>query len=63
MPAGGGAAGGRKFSLKNLTELLQAAPGMDLSAMKDLAHGTFNEWKGNAPQTDDVLLIGMRYAA
>jgi serine phosphatase RsbU (regulator of sigma subunit) len=59
----GGEDGRRKFSLKKLTELLQAAPGMDLSAMKELAHGTFNEWKGNAPQTDDVLLIGMRYAA
>lgn len=59
----GGDTGRKKFSMKKLTDLLQGAAGMDLPAVKDLADETFKEWKGNSPQTDDVLLIGLRYAA
>lgn len=59
----GGENGMKKFSLKRLTDLLQSASNMHLADLKTLADGIFNEWKGNTPQTDDVLLIGMRYAA
>ncbi|MGV9012035.1 MAG: SpoIIE family protein phosphatase [Flavobacteriales bacterium] len=59
----GGDTGRKKFSMRKLTEMLQGAADMDLAAIKELADGTFNEWKGNSQQTDDVLLIGLRYAA
>lgn len=59
----GGDNGKKKFSLKRLTELLQSASDMDLASLKELTDRTFTEWKGQSEQTDDVLLIGMRYAA
>ena len=59
----GGEGGRKKFSMKMLPELIEGTADMNLPAIKELADDTFNEWKGNSPQTDDVLLIGLRYAA
>ncbi len=59
----GGDNGRKKFSMKKLTELLIATAGMDLQAVKAQAEHQFAEWKGEHPQTDDVLMIGLRYAA
>jgi hypothetical protein len=46
-----------------LTELLANNAGKDLDQLKALADSSFNEWKGDTHQTDDVLLIGLRIAA
>lgn len=59
----GGETGRKKFSLKRLTELLAANAGQNLDQLKALTDRSFNEWKGGTDQTDDVLLIGLRYAA
>ena len=59
----GGEGGRKKFSLKKLTELLQETSDMDLLGIKARTESAFEEWKGDSPQTDDVMLIGLRYAA
>jgi serine phosphatase RsbU (regulator of sigma subunit) len=59
----GGGDGRKKFSMKRFTEVLRETAHMDLSEVKEHTHRLFLEWKGEHPQTDDVLLIGMRYAA
>jgi serine phosphatase RsbU (regulator of sigma subunit) len=59
----GGRDGRQKLSMKRLTELLRATAHMDLQDVKEHTDQLFHEWKGEHPQTDDVLLIGMRYAA
>jgi serine phosphatase RsbU (regulator of sigma subunit) len=59
----GGEGGRKKFSMKRLTELLEETAEKDLPGIKEHTEAVFREWKGDAPQTDDVLLIGLRYAA
>lgn len=59
----GGETGRKKFSMKRLTELLANNAAQDLDHIKALADSSFNEWKGDTHQTDDVLLIGLRIAA
>lgn len=59
----GGEGGRKKFSMKKLTEELSRTAHMDLLQVKEQTEKVFQEWKGSTPQTDDVLLIGFRYAA
>jgi serine phosphatase RsbU (regulator of sigma subunit)/tetratricopeptide (TPR) repeat protein len=59
----GGKDGKRKFSMKQLMEVLGGTSAMNLVEVKEQAARTFMEWKGETPQTDDVLMIGFRYAA
>lgn len=59
----GGPEGLRKFSMKRLMEILGNTSGMELNDVKQHMEQQFIEWKGSVPQTDDVLLIGLRYAA
>ena len=53
----------RTFSTKRLQELLSATGGMSMQEVKTRTDEMFQQWKGNNAQTDDLLLIGMRYAA
>ena len=59
----GGESGRKKLSLKKLTELLQRTGDLSLLEVKEHTEQLFLEWKGETPQTDDVLVIGLRYAA
>lgn len=59
----GGPDGRKKFSMKRLTELIERTSSQGLSNVKAQAEREFDEWRSGRPQTDDVLLIGMRYAA
>ncbi|MBL7950889.1 MAG: SpoIIE family protein phosphatase [Flavobacteriales bacterium] len=59
----GGTDGRKKFSLRRLNELLEANAAMELPELKIETEKWFNEWKGDTPQTDDVLMIGLSYAA
>ncbi len=59
----GGPEGSKKFSLKRLNRILEGASTLDLTEVKDRTERSFEDWKGGIPQTDDVLLIGLRYAA
>ena len=51
---------GRKFSTKSLKNLLTTAASSKLSEQKNIIGGTFERWKGDGKQIDDVLLIGIR---
>lgn len=50
---------GKKFKYKKLEELLVSTAN-DFNTQKKLLSNTFDEWKGNLEQVDDVLLIGIR---
>lgn len=50
----------RKFSSKRLKELLLDIQGTPIEMQGQLMENAFNNWKGDFPQTDDVLMIGMK---
>lgn len=51
---------GKKFKYKQLNDLLLANSSKTMSDQKDIFEKTFENWKGNLEQVDDVLLIGIR---
>jgi len=53
----------RTLSTKRLAELLSRTEGMSMQEVKTQTDEFFQTWKGDNEQTDDMLLIGMRYAA
>jgi len=50
---------GKKFKYKQLEELLLNNSSLDLQSQKDQLLTTFENWKGNLEQVDDVCIIGM----
>lgn len=50
---------GKKFLSKNLRSLISAGYTEDGSTQKNLLAKAFVNWKGNAEQVDDVMLIGI----
>lgn len=59
----GGADGRKKFSLRRLNEMLEQHSTMDLPALRSETEKWLEEWRGNTPQTDDILVIGLSLAA
>ena len=51
---------GKKFKYKPLNELLLANQHKACSEQKDILHTTFDSWKGNLEQVDDVTIIGIK---
>lgn len=51
---------GKKFKLSHLKEKLLAISDKSLSEQKDILERTFESWKGDLEQIDDVLIIGVR---
>ena len=51
---------GKKFMYKQLQEKLLEAHNKPLSEQKKILEQTFENWKGNNEQTDDVLIIGIK---
>jgi serine phosphatase RsbU (regulator of sigma subunit) len=51
---------GKKFKYKALSEKLKAISEKPMAEQKQLLEQTFEEWKGNLEQVDDVLIIGIR---
>ena len=55
---------GRKFMIKNFTELLHHIHELPPSEQREILKITFNEWKRQEyPQVDDVLIIGFKIEA
>jgi serine phosphatase RsbU (regulator of sigma subunit) len=50
---------GRKFMYKPFQELLLQNHNKPMEVQKDILDSTFQDWKGNYDQVDDVLVIGM----
>lgn len=51
---------GKKFKYKTLKELLQKHSSEPLKQMRQILQTTFENWKGDLEQVDDVCLIGIR---
>lgn len=49
-----------KFNLKRMKELLKRLNQVPMKIQKQSMESEFDYWKGNAQQTDDVLMIGFR---
>lgn len=50
---------GKKLMYKKLKEILLSIHQSPINEQKDIIRKTFENWKGNIEQTDDVLLIGI----
>ncbi len=47
--------------LKKLKEVLQSIHGMTMPEQKDYILSELETWKGELVQTDDILLMGIRF--
>ena len=55
-----GGAKGKKFKYKQLEELLVSNVSLSLDLQKEKLNISFEEWKGNLEQVDDVCIIGLK---
>jgi serine phosphatase RsbU (regulator of sigma subunit) len=51
---------GKKYMIKNLRELIVTIAHLPMHEQKQVLENTFNTWKGNSEQVDDVTVIGIR---
>ncbi len=51
---------GKKFKYKPLNDLLLNIHEHSTNKQKEILNDTFNEWKGNLEQIDDVMIIGIK---
>jgi serine phosphatase RsbU (regulator of sigma subunit) len=51
---------GKKLMYKNLKELLVKLSNQPLGQIKKELKNTFDDWRGNIEQVDDVLVFGIR---
>ncbi len=51
---------GKKFKYRQLEELLLSTAHLDLNYQKKALEDSFQNWKGNHEQVDDVCIIGIR---
>ena len=56
-----GGASNRKFSIKRLRNMIETQAHDNMLTMGELLTTSFDEWKGERKQTDDVLLIGIQF--
>lgn len=52
---------GKKFKVKNLSELLISISSKPLEIQKEILNATFDNWKKHLEQVDDVSLIGLKF--
>lgn len=52
---------GKKFKYKNLNELLVTNCHKPLNEQKEILNSTFEKWKGELEQIDDVCVIGLKF--
>lgn len=50
---------GKKFKSKKLKQLLLEIHKYPMEMQKEILEKTFEEWKGDLPQVDDVVLVGL----
>ena len=51
---------GKKFKYKQLNEKLSSISDNSLGEQKRILENSFDEWKGDLEQVDDVLIIGIK---
>jgi PAS domain S-box-containing protein len=52
---------GKKYSPRRIREIIMLNQGLAMLDMQKAIFDDFNEWKGTTKQTDDLLMIGMRF--
>ena len=52
---------GKKFRYKPLLELLETLIDKPVFKQKEILLSTFNTWKGDLEQVDDVLVMGIKF--
>jgi serine phosphatase RsbU (regulator of sigma subunit) len=52
---------GRKFKYRPFREMLAGICDLPVAEQKNHIEQTFDAWKGNLKQLDDVLVFGFRY--
>ena len=55
-----GGVNGKKFKTKQLQEILVSIAHEPMESQKQKLDSTFDQWKGNLEQVDDVCIIGIR---
>ena len=50
----------KKFKYKHFKRMIHSFEALPMSMQKQRLESTFNEWKGNTEQIDDVLVIGFQ---
>lgn len=51
----------KKFMIKKLKELLFANLNLNMTKQKEILSGVLSAWMENSEQTDDILVLGMRF--
>jgi serine phosphatase RsbU (regulator of sigma subunit) len=51
---------GKKFKYKQVEELLVSIRDKTMPEQKEILHKTFNDWKGELEQVDDICIIGIK---
>jgi serine phosphatase RsbU (regulator of sigma subunit) len=54
---------GRKFLSRNFKELLLSNHHLPMQEQRDKLDKAIGKWKGNIPQRDDMLVVGLRFEA
>jgi serine phosphatase RsbU (regulator of sigma subunit) len=52
---------GKKFMVKRFNELLLSMQDQNMQEQAQILENTFNKWRGNYQQVDDILVIGLRF--
>lgn len=60
MPDQFGGPKGKKFKYKQLRELIHSSQRLSMFKFGELIDKTFDDWKGNIMQVDDVSIVGIR---
>lgn len=55
-----GGSGGRKFMKKNFKKLILDIQDYPMNKQRELLEQNLNEWMGQSPQIDDILVMGIR---
>jgi sigma-B regulation protein RsbU (phosphoserine phosphatase) len=50
----------KKFKHKHLKRVITSMYGMPMTKQRKILENTFNDWKGNTQQIDDVLVLGFQ---
>jgi serine phosphatase RsbU (regulator of sigma subunit) len=50
-----------KYSPRKLREVIMENQGIEMNEMHQKIDESFENWKGNRKQTDDILLIGVKF--
>ena len=50
----------KKFKHIHFKRILESVAGMPMTKQKEILKNSFNEWKGNSQQIDDILVFGFK---